>query len=411
MSAVRVVAGPVAALLCAWFLCPIPPRHPFSGPALFGIALGYICLVALAAVLAAKLARAPMVRSAAAAIWSAPLVVFAAEGSPFAALALMVFVVLVTPLFGLRRQPEEPLQRRLRSSLIAAAAIQLAAIEVLLRHQAVAGVLLSAGAAVIAWRATGIDPQARSRPRRMAAMTALAAALVIFGMLPFGARRAGSGSAAAATPADTDRARGDGAVMADSYRGVILLPEMEKHVTLVPPLPALIHNPFRENKTNLEIPFYGVYWFFRRPYTRPPPDSIEMRGKPSELTFRSQDERPLIMEAHQSLGAPFQVSCCASVQLAIRNRDRSAASVSIELLLVDTFADSKPSQSLGMLPVESAFGAKEVLTYPIPPSSAVRQFDEFTIRFHRPFLLARESPNVAIDGFTLQPAFASQRGK
>ncbi len=44
-----------------------------------------------------------------------------------------------------------------------------------------------------------------------------------------------------------------------------------------------------------------------------------------------------------------------------------------------------------------------MLEFPIPPAPAIRQWDEFTIRFHRPFLLARESANVAIDGFTLKP--------
>jgi len=281
----------------------------------------------------------------------------------------------------------------------------------LLRHQDVAGILLSSGAAVIAWRATAVDPQARPKPRRIAAMIAIAAVLVVLGMLPFHAVSPGGGSAAASAKPDAPQPPGGDGVRGDSYLGVILLPEIQKQVTLVPPLPALIHNPFRENKRSLEIPFYGVYWFFRRPYTRPPPDSLELHGKPSDLTFRSHDSRPLIMEAHQSLGAPFQVSCCASIQLALTNRSRVPGTVSIELLLVDTFADGKPSQSLGMLPVQSAFGANEVLTYPIPPSPAVQQFDEFTIRFHRPFLLARESPNVSIDGFTLRPASVIQPGK
>ncbi len=409
----KVVAGPAAALLCAWLLCPIPPRHPFSGPTLIFAALEYICLVALAAILGAKLFRTPfpaLLRSWAAALWTAPLMILAVQGSAFAAAPLIVLVVLITPLFGVDRQPEEPLLRRLPSSLIAAAAIQLAAVEALLRHQEVAGILLSFGAAMIAWRATAVDPQASPKPRRMAALIAIAAALVILGMLPFQAAAPAGGSAAASANADTHQPSGDG-FMADSYLGVILLPEIEKRVTLVPPLPALIYDPFRENKRTLEIPFYGVYWFFRRPYTRPPPDSMEMGGKPSDLTFRSHDARPLIMEAHQSLGAPFKVTCCASIQLAITNRNRVPGTVSVELLLVNTFDEGKPSQSLGMLPVESAFGANEVLTYPIPPSPAIEQFDEFTIRFHRPFVLARESPNVSIDGFTLQPASAIRSGK
>jgi hypothetical protein len=400
----------VAALACAWFLCPIPPRHPLPAPAIPVVGIGYICAVALAAILTGWLFHAPfstLVKSAAAALWCAPLVVLAVQGSPLTAIPLIFLVVLATPLFGLGRgaiapSKDDRLLRQFPSSMIAAAAIQLAAIEALLRHQNIAGVLFSAGGAVIAWRATAVDPRGRPRSGRVAAMAVLAAVLVLLGMLPFQAPPRTS-TVAGNGGADSAGAEAGDGVTADSYRGVILLPEIQHKVTLVPPLPALINNPFRENKKDLEIPFYGVYWFFRQPYTHPPKDSIEMHGKPSELTFRSHDSRPLIMEAHQSLGAPFQVSCCGSIQLAITNRNRAAGSVSIELLLVDTFSDAKPSQSLGMRPVQSAFGANELLDYPIPPSPAISEFDEFTIRFHRPFMLARESPNVSIDGFTLKP--------
>jgi hypothetical protein len=410
-TALRAVAGPFAALLCAWLLCPIPTRKPLPMPALLAAGLGYICLVALTAILTGQLARAPfpaLVKSATAALWCAPLVVLAVQGSPLTVVPLIALVVLATPLFGLDRRGIAPshdsrLLRQFPSSMIAAAAIQLAAVEALLHHQEVAGILLSAGAAVIAWRATAVDPRARSRPARVAAMAAIVVALVLFGMLPFQAVPGTTAVAGTGHADSAERQAGDGGVMADSYRGVILLPEIQHKVTLVPPLPALIDNPFRENKKDLEIPFYGVYWFFRRPYTHPPQDSLEMHGKPSELTFRSHDSRELIMEAHQSLGAPFNVSCCGSIQLAITNRNRASGSVSIELLLVNTFSDEKPSQTLGMRLVQSVFGANEVLDYPIPPSPAIRQFDEFTIRFHRPIMLARESPNVSIDGFTLKP--------
>jgi hypothetical protein len=128
-----------------------------------------------------------------------------------------------------------------------------------------------------------------------------------------------------------------------------------------------------------------------------------MRGKPSELTFRSHDRRPMQMEGHQSLGTPFQVGCCRSIQLSITNRNRVPGTVAIELILVDTFEGGKPFQSLGILPVQSGYGAAEVLEYPVPASSAIRQFDEFTIRFHRPNAQAQESANIAIDGFTLNP--------
>jgi hypothetical protein len=288
--------------------------------------------------------------------------------------------------------------------------VQLAAIAALIKSPGIAGFLLSIGAAMLVWRATAVDPRARSQPRRVLILTVLAVALTIFGMLPHQAALPGAGSAQKGRGAgDSDAAsasNGDG-VAADSYRGVILLPEIEHRVTLVAPLPLLNRNPFRENKHTLDIPFYGVYWFFRMPNVRPPPDSIEMRGKPSDLTFRSHDRRPLTMEAHQSLGTPFQVSCCRSVELGITNRNRFSGTVAIELILVDTFENAKPFVSLGILPVRSVYaegrGVPEVLDYPIPSSSAIRQFDEFTIRFHRPYAHARESANVSIDRFTLKP--------
>ncbi len=228
----------------------------------------------------------------------------------------------------------------------------------LLHHPLVAGALLSAGAAVLAWRATAIDPQARSTGRRAAGMIAAALALAIVGLFPYRAVVRGAGSDAGNGSADADAGRNgaypDG-VLADTYRGVILLPEIQHHVTLIPPLPALSRDPFRENKKTLEIPFFGVYWFFRPPDARPPKDSVEMHGTPSGLTFRSHDRRTLTMEAHQNLGTPFQISCCRAVELSITNRDRTARSVSIELILVDTFDAGHPFQSLGVLPIQSVF--------------------------------------------------------
>lgn len=417
----RIAIGLAAALAAARFLCPIPPHHRLSSSAIIAGALGYVALIAIAAIISTQLLRGHFpvaMRCAAAAVWAAPLAIFATEQSAWAAIPLVFFVTLATPLFGLNR--EAPAQssdfhllRQLPSSFGVAVLIQCAAVAALIHQATVSGILLSAGAAMLAWRATAIDPQPRARARRVLFLTTLAVVFTIFGMLPYHTARVGlAGGGKVTGSGDPDRTDGrDGSgITADSYRGVILLPELQRRVTLVPPLPALRRDPFRENKKDLEIPFYGVYWLFRRPDTRPPKDAIELRGKPSELAFRSHDSRPLIMEAHQNLGTQFNVSCCSAVQLSITNRNRYPGTVSIELILVNTFADSKPFQSLGMLPVQSVFGmnsagpgVNEVLDYPIPQTASIRQFDEFTIRFHRPFLLAKESSNVSIDGFKLKP--------
>ena len=115
--------------------------------------------------------------------------IFAMDQSPWVAIPLVVLVMLATPLLGLDRQAPPPsddfrLLRQRPSSFIIAVCIQLAAIAALIRFPGSAGILLSIGAALLVWRATSVDPQARSRPQRAVALTILAIAFTIFGMLP-----------------------------------------------------------------------------------------------------------------------------------------------------------------------------------------------------------------------------------
>lgn len=419
------IAGLAAALICAAVLCPVPPSRPFSGFGLVTRAAGYVLLIVIATEVSTRLARAESdlrSRIVGAAVWCAPFAILAVDQSALAAVPLVALVISATPLFGLTREPPGPsadarLLRQFPSSLIAALCLQFAAGAAVIDRPLAAGAMLSICAGLLAWRVTAIDPRPRFHPRvqwwRAAMMMAIAFVLAIFGMLPYQAGHPAAGAGAGSGAGDADRQFGRGAaefVNAETYRGVILRPEAPREILLAPPLPALNRNPFRENKNSLEIPFFGAYWFFRRPDQRPPADSVEMRGTPAALTFRSHNDRPLVVEAHQSLGTPFRLSCCRAVEVSITNRTRSSGTVSIELMLVDTFDAGKPFQSLGVLPVRSVFlmsdkgvGASEVLEFPIPRAPAIQQFDEFTVRFHRPFLLSRESANVAVDGFTLKP--------
>lgn len=408
----RPVAGLAAALICALLLCPVPPQHPLSGFELLLRAVGYLSIVGAAAALSVFLVQAHRkfwMRAVVAGLWFAPVAVFTIQGSLLAAIPFVILVALATPLFGLTREPPGPsaeLLRQFPSSVIAATLVQLALLEALLGHDTAAVILLASGVAIAAWRGTAVDPQAPVA--RSPVWTALALLLVIAGLLPFRAVQPGTNATVdASLPPGGGRFDGD---LADTYRAVVLLPEPQPHVMLIAPLPALTRNPFRENKRDLEIPFYGVYWFFRRPDVRPPKDAVEMRGTPVALTFRSHDSRLLVEEAHQSLGAPFQISCCRAIEVSILNHNREPGTVSIELILVNTFDAAKPSESLGVQPVRSVFyprdtrpGIAEVLEFPLPASGTLRQFDEFTLRFHRPYLLARESANVGIEGFRLKP--------
>ena len=195
--------------------------------------------------------------------------------------------------------------------------------------------------------------------------------------------------------------------------GVILWPEEEKHTVIVPPLPQINSIFGVSSKNPLSIPFFGVYWFFKAPDRRPPPKSLETKGSPVTQTFRTPDQRPIQMEAHQNLGTHIDLSCCSSIQIVVRNRDRYPGTVGLELRLIDTFGALPIYQTLGVQTVQSTpnwspngegvASQYETLTFPIPKSPAVKRFDEFAIRYHMTGMRSHRSPNVGIERFILSP--------
>ena len=189
---------------------------------------------------------------------------------------------------------------------------------------------------------------------------------------------------------------------------MILLPEPQKTVTLVPPLPSMPSDLFdAKHQQPLTIPFYGAYWFFKPPDTKPPKDSLVTHGTPAETTFFAPDARPIIMEAHQNLGKLIDIACCREIRIEIRNADRYPGTVSLELILVDTRAGQEGSVSLGAQPVTSApdphAPVKETLSYLISRHEIIRKFDELMIRFPRQRTRMNRSAKIAIDRFILIP--------
>ena len=440
------VIGLAAAILVGWLRCPAPRQATLSGRALLLDSIWYVAMTAMASSAAAAVAASwrknrsgsiPM-RVAGAGVWFAPLMVLAAGGSGWAAVPLVVVAAGAAALFPGRTEeeplppaspavlapPEVRLLRQLPSSLAAAFCLQAAVVAGLGENALAAGGMLAIGVGLLSWQIARLRKPRESNLIdswvRAALSLTLAILFTIFGMLPYlrtggGTEIAGKGTGSGAGDADQDkwaRAAAARIEVDESYRGVILWPPVQRTVTLVPPLPALGHNPFERNQNPLSIPFFGAYWFFRPPFTRPPEGSVEMRGNPTDLTFRSQSARPLLMEARQNLGKLFDVSCCQRIELAIRNRDRYSEIVSIELILMNTMLAGRPLQSLGMVPVTSRPGfisakqtvpAAETLRFPIPRERALRQFDELVVRFERPAVRAQQSANIAIERFVLVP--------
>jgi hypothetical protein len=85
----------------------------------------------------------------------------------------------------------------------------------------------------------------------------------------------------------------------------------------------------------------------------------------------------------------------------------------LELLLIDTQAPGQPVQSLGKRDVLSRPGVKpldlsaiavtEVLDFPVPRESLIRQFDAIQVLFHRALFRVDRSAKISIEDFTLVP--------
>ena len=193
------------------------------------------------------------------------------------------------------------------------------------------------------------------------------------------------------------------ALGAGEFPGVILWPEETPHTMLVPPPPSIGRGRSLGSRAKpLSIPFYGAYWFFRWPDKRPPPNSIVARGSTMKTVYRSVDHMALTMEAHQNFGALLDLSCCKSIEVVIGNADPLSEGIRLELLLVNTELEARSRRyRSGGMPVSTAI--EETLSFPVPGDSALRQFDEATVRFHRGQQQWEKSAKIAIERFVLVP--------
>jgi hypothetical protein len=300
------------------------------------------------------------------------------------------------------------------SALIASFSIQTAVLAGYCHYQAAAAMLWVVAGIVIIQSVKAAGGGVRRRTRRRL-RDALATIILVSGLLRFIVLRfpSGEGDSFRLPPKNASASANEKESSTSSidnggdHTGIILLPEHEQHVTLVPPLPSMPRDLFDDRHRNpMSIPFYGAYWFFKPPDSRPPPNSYVTHGTPSEMTFFAPDSRPLIMEAHQNLGKLINLTCCREIRIEIENADRYPGTVSVELVLTREGQDG--SVSLGSEPVTSAPGdpgapMRETLTFPIPAHRSMEQFDELTIRFPRRRTRIFRSAKIAILRFVLVP--------
>jgi hypothetical protein len=301
------------------------------------------------------------------------------------------------------------------SALVASVCMQTAVIAGYCNDQAAAAVLWIIAGIVIVHSVKAAGGGVRRRTKRKM-RDALATIMLVSGLLrflilqlPFGGGDRFDVPLPKKASASAQGREGTSIDNSGDHTGIILLPEREQHTTLVPPLPSMPSALFDTRHRNpITIPFYGAYWFFKLPDSRPPPSSYVTRGTPAEMTFFAPDSRPLIMEAHQNLGKLISLSCCREILIEIENADRFPGTVAVELELTNTREGQQGSVSLGSAPVTSAPGdpggpMKETLTFAVPSHPPIQQFDELTIRFPRRRTRISRSAKVAIQRFVLVP--------
>ena len=204
-------------------------------------------------------------------------------------------------------------------------------------------------------------------------------------------------------------------LVTDSYPGMILRPLTNDHAPMVPPVArrnTFDNKPSDRSVDPVTIPFYGAYWYYRASDGGLPADSIESRGDPTAMSFKTTDFTPIAMEARQSFVTSIDLACCRSVELTISNGDRRPGTVSVELILTNTRLPEKPQQSLGISPVTSTQRwspdedrppVTETLSFRVPSNASIRSFDEATIRFQMESPRERWSAKIAILNFRLIP--------
>jgi hypothetical protein len=135
-----------------------------------------------------------------------------------------------------------------------------------------------------------------------------------------------------------------------------------------------------------------------------------MNGNPAELRFRSTDETPLIMEAHQKLGGDVELECCERIEVVMRDADTHPGTVALEVILSESELWTG-SLSLGRITIAAVqpFGhlgkrlGKRTMSFPVPHRPSLPAFNEVTIRFHLASSRSTFSPKMAIEELVMIP--------
>jgi hypothetical protein len=307
-------------------------------------------------------------------------------------------------------------------SLIVAICMQAAMLACLAGDRLIAGSLLASSYSMLVWR--WARKLAKNRPNNRA-IESMALRLILFGCIAIFLTSAAlapylaTGVFAGASPAypalekpgrpskDTVTGARD-----SSYSGVILwtVPPQRKEITAPPPKGNTIG--IGRIVKPLTIPFDGVYWYFKKPDSKPHRDAHVVHGTPNAVDIHSSDWHPILMEAHQKLGSSIPLSCCGELQVAIENADNRPGRITLGLILTDSASPDKAVISLGeRVVVSSELGqfslnrapVNEILRFAIPTHARISNFDAITVLFLPAGERSLGGAQIAIRQFVLIP--------
>jgi hypothetical protein len=194
------------------------------------------------------------------------------------------------------------------------------------------------------------------------------------------------------------------------YRTIVLWPVPKKEKMIISPSLAIDTTAGHKAKPWV-IPFDGPYWYFKIPGESPGSMARTAHGDPLKVNVRSTDSSPLLMEAHQYLPDPVDLSCCREIQVVFSN-DVSLGASQVGISLTDSHAKSKPTQSLGIksIPISDldpmqagTLPVEQTVSFPLPKPGTIRQFDQITVVLLPHHQFSTAGRKVAIERFIMIP--------
>jgi len=400
--------------------------------AAWGAIITLVLLLAIARIERDRVWRVSL-RTSAAAIWFAPATILLSASSPVYLAAAIALVFSATRLLYSQWRSVAPpdskpepglgvlqtggirsgfLPRDPGMSLAAGLSVQAAVSGWLMGASLLAAALCSLAVAILTVFAASkglLREDQPSLPRSafgFALTILLAAGLMVTGLHRGRSGGDGSGAemAAVKTTKDVANPPNYGLAKSGDFPGVILRPERRPVPLLVEPTPSRSQFAHRSPDHPFSIPFDGEYWLYRWPFSSPPAGSFIYHGSPTNVSYRTTDETPLRMDAHQVLDREIDLSCCSKVEIEIFNADTHPGSISLELFVADHGARfvSLGSQLVTSHPdasVKPVRAVSETLEFSARPMN----IDEIKVQFHRMLSRTGRSARIAINRFLLVP--------